>query len=138
MQYASVICCSRHINLIDRIQNVQCRFTKRLLGLHDINYVDRLKSCNIELLELRRIHTDLIMLYKILNGLICVNIENFLTLSMSNTRGNVYKLVKHYPRLDTRKHFFALRVFKYLTFGIHCLMIIIICCTNVKQFISNL
>ena len=50
-------------------------------GLHDINYVDRLKSCNVELLELRRIPTDLIMLYKTLNGLICVNIDNFLTLS---------------------------------------------------------
>ena len=65
------------------------RFTKRLLGLHDISYVDRLKSCNIELLELHKIHTDLLMLSKILNGLICVNIDNCLTLSMSNTRGTL-------------------------------------------------
>ena len=74
LEYASVICCPHHINLIDRIKNVQRSFTKRLPGLHDINYVDRLKSCNIELLELHRIHrpTDLVMLYKILNGLICV------------------------------------------------------------------
>ena len=60
LEYASVICCPHHINLIDRIENVQRRFTKRLPGLYDINYVDRLKSCNIELLELHRIHTDLI------------------------------------------------------------------------------
>ena len=82
-----VICCPHHINLIDRIENVQCRFTKRLPGLHDINYVNRLKFCNIELLELRRIHTDLVMLYKILNGLICVKMDYCLTLSMSNTIG---------------------------------------------------
>ena len=112
LEYASVICCPHHINLIDRIENLQHRFAKRLPGLHDINYVDRLKSCNIELLELRRIHTDSIMLHKILNGLSYVNIDNCLTLSMSNTRGNVYKLVKHYSRLDIRKHFFALRVFE--------------------------
>ena len=110
LEYASVICYSHHINLIDRIENVQRRFTKQLPGLHDINNVDRLKSCNIELLELRRIHTDLIMLYKILNGLIYVNMDNCLTLLMSNTRGNVCKLVKHYSRLDTKKYFFALRV----------------------------
>ena len=78
--------------------------------LHAINYVDRLKSFYIELLELRRIHTDLITLHKILNGLLCVNIDNSLTLSMSNIRGNVCKLVKYYSRLDSRKYFFALRV----------------------------
>ena len=70
------ICCPRHINLIDRIKNVQRSFTKPLPGLHDISYVNRLKSCNIELLEPRRIHSDLVMLYKILNGIICVNIDN--------------------------------------------------------------
>ena len=75
--------------------------------VYQINYVDRLKSRNIELLELRRIHTDLIILYKILNSLICVNIDNCLTLSMSITigRGNVCKLAKHYARLDIRKYF---------------------------------
>ena len=106
LEYASVICCPHHVNLIDRIENVQSRFTKSLSGLYNINYVDRLKTCNIELLELRRIHTDLVMLYKILNGLIYVNMDNCLTLSMSNTRGNVRKLVKHYSRLDRYQNIF--------------------------------
>ena len=134
LEYASVICCPHHINLIDRIENVQRKFTKRLPGLYDINYVDRLKSCNIELLELRRIHTDLVMLYKILNGLIYENMDNCLTLSMSNTRGNVCKLVKHYSRLDTRKYFFAFRVINIW----NSLSDDIICCTNVKEFIYKL
>ena len=96
--------------------NVQRRFTKLLPGLHDISYVDRLISYKIELLELRRIQTDLIMLYTILNGSICVNIDNCLTLSMSNTRDNVSKLDKHYSRLGIRKYFLLL---KYFTFGTH-------------------
>ena len=37
-------------------------FQKRLYGMHNICYVDRLKLCNLELLELRRMHADLIML----------------------------------------------------------------------------
>ena len=133
--YLCYLLSSSYINLIDCIENVHRRFTKRLPGLHDINYVDRLKSCNIELLELRRIYTDLIMLYKILNGLIYVNMNNCLTLSTSNTRGNVCKLVKHYSRLDTRKYFFALRVIDIW----NSLSDDIICCTNyVKKFIYKL
>ena len=100
-------------------------------SLHDISYVNRLISRNIELLELHRIHINLVMLYKILNGLICENIDNCLTLSMSNTRGNVCQLIKHYSRLDTRKYFFALRVIDIW----NSLFDNIICCTNVKQFI---
>ena len=65
-----------HISLIDLIENVQRRFTKRLYGMHNICNVDRLKLCNLEFLELRRMHTDLIMLYKILNGRICINLDN--------------------------------------------------------------
>ena len=134
LEYASVICCPHQINLTDLIENVQRRFTKRWPGLHDINYVDRLKSCNIELLKLHRIHTDLVMLYKILNGLIYVNMDNCLTLPMSNTRGNVCKLVKHYSRLDTRKYFFAFRVIDIW----NSLSDDIICCTTVKKFIYKL
>ena len=62
LECASIICYPYHINLIDRIKNVQNRFSKRLLGLYDISYVDRLKYCYNELLELRRIHTDLILI----------------------------------------------------------------------------
>ena len=93
---------------------------KRLPGLLDISYVDKFKSCNIELFELRRIQSDLIVLSKILNGLIYVNIDNYLTLSMSNNWGNVCKLFTYYSSLDVTKYFLR---FEYLIFGIHCLII---------------
>ena len=59
LEYASVVFSPHHISLIDLIENVQRRFTKRLYGMHNICYVDRLKLCNLKLLELRRMHTDL-------------------------------------------------------------------------------
>ena len=50
LEYNSVICCPHHVNLTDAIKNVQRRFTKqKKTGLHDISYVDRLKSRDIEL-----------------------------------------------------------------------------------------
>ena len=68
LEYANVVFSPHHISLIDLIENVQRRFTKRLYGMHNICYVDRLHLCNLELLEVRRMHADLIMLFKILNG----------------------------------------------------------------------
>ena len=96
--------------------------------------IDESKSCNTELLGLRRIHIDLIMLHKILNGLICVNIDICLTFSLSNNWGNVCKLVKNYSKLDIRKYFFALGVFDIS----NSLPDDIICFINVKQFTSKL
>ena len=52
--------------------------------MHNICYVDKLKLCNLELLELRRMHADIIMLHKILNGHICINLDNCICLSSRN------------------------------------------------------
>ena len=50
-----------HYNVFDRIKNVQRRLTKQLQGLCNYNYCDRLKLCNLKLLELRRVHFDAII-----------------------------------------------------------------------------
>ena len=42
-------------------------FTKRLTGTHSLPYTDHLKALGLERLELRRLHADLIMCYKIVN-----------------------------------------------------------------------
>ena len=42
-EYASVVFSPHQISFIDLIENVQRRFTKRLYGMHNICYVDRLK-----------------------------------------------------------------------------------------------
>ena len=76
LKYASVVNSLHHIELKDFIDNVQRRFTKRLFGINDISYSHRLKLCNLEVLELRRLHTDLIMMYKIFKDVLCVNLEH--------------------------------------------------------------
>ena len=111
LEYATVVTSPHHIYLIDLIENVQRRFTKRLYGLHNLCYSDRLESCHLEMLELRRLHADLIMVYKILNGAICVKLDNCLSLSnVRSTRGNVFKLNKYHVKLNIRKFFFGSRI----------------------------
>ena len=76
LEFSSVVNSLHHIGLKDFIDNVQRRFTKRLFGMNDISYSHRLKLCNLEVSELCRLHADLIMMYKILNGVLCVYLEN--------------------------------------------------------------
>jgi len=56
------------INLIERVQR---RFTKRLLGLEDISYHDRLVMLdNADTLEIRRLNIDFKMLLKITHDVV--------------------------------------------------------------------
>jgi len=52
---------------IDQIESVHRYFTKRLEGLWNVSYFERLNICSLVPLELRRIWADLIVFYKIVH-----------------------------------------------------------------------
>ena len=52
-------------------------FTKRLQGFRDLPYTKRLRLLNLQLLEVRRLHFDLILCNKIVFGLISINVADF-------------------------------------------------------------
>ena len=54
LDYASIIYLPYYMYLIDLLENMQRNFIKRLPGLSNLNYIYRLRICNIESLELRR------------------------------------------------------------------------------------
>jgi len=85
-----------HVNQISELESVQGRFTKRIVGLRDMPYVDRLKELHklqLESLETRRLHNDLLFTYKVLFGLASVDWSSIFTFnSASITRGHSYKL----------------------------------------------
>ena len=91
------------------IENVQKKFAKKLPGLQSMCYQDRLKLCHLEPLETRHLHADLILMYKIINGTIHVDLRNCVSISYSTSRGNKYKLTKYHAKLDIRKYFLAFR-----------------------------
>ena len=111
LEYVSVVWSPHHVYLIDLIENVQRNFTKRLTGLYLMNYCDRLYFCNLEPLEVRRLHNDVIMLYKILHSHVSVYMNNCISLFQTNyTRGNIFKLEKFRAKLDERKFFYEYRL----------------------------
>ena len=68
----------------------------------------------MESLELRRLHSDLILTYKILFGLTSITAFDFFSFPnpTHNTRGHAYKLFENHCRINIRQHFFAERVIK--------------------------
>jgi hypothetical protein len=135
LEYGSIIFSPHCIYLVDTIEHVQRNFTKRLRGLQNVSYIDRLQICNLESLELRRIHNDIIFVYKILNGHVIANVDlNTSHVVNLCTRGNCWKLYKYRFNLDVRKFFFTCRVINMW----NSLTNDIVCSRNLKIFVNML
>lgn len=95
---------------IDALESVQRRFTKRLCGLKNVPYTERLVRLRVPSLQVRRIYADLILCYKIVFGLVGVCCEDFFVLNDSCTRGHRYKLYKRQTTACVRSNFFCERI----------------------------
>jgi hypothetical protein len=81
--------------LIDKIESVQRAFTKKLFGLSNMSYKDRLLHIKIDSLETRRIRAELVMYYKAMHNLVDVACSNLFSIfSYVTTRGHNLKLTK--------------------------------------------
>ena len=108
LDYCSSIWSPYKLSDIDRIEKIQRSYTKKLDGLTNLSYSDRLLACNLPSLELRRLRNDLILCYKIVHHLIAINFFDFFQLDVNShgTRGHTYKLVLPLARNTVRKNFF--------------------------------
>ena len=98
----------KDIHLLDGVQH---RATRMVLGWDKHCYTDRLTTCNLLILEDRRLRRDLIQVFKILKEFDKVNYQNFFELDQDTSRrGHTLKRVKPRARLDVRNHFFSYRI----------------------------
>jgi len=82
---------------IEKIERVQRRYTKRLCGLEGLRYGERLRRLQLCTLELRRLHFDLYMCYRIIFGCVIVRVSEFFEFSHpAQTRGHPYKLYRRH------------------------------------------
>ena len=91
---------------------VQRHLTKQLHGLKNYTYQERLKCLNIASLELRQLHADLIITYKILFGHVDLDVNLFEFCSTLSTCGHQFKPYKHRTNHCTRSSFFCERIIK--------------------------
>ena len=78
--------------------------------MKDLSYSKRLAKLKLESLELRRLKTDLITMFKILHNVKDIDCNDFFTLSnVTNTRGHRYKLLKPLNHINARSFSFSCR-----------------------------
>jgi hypothetical protein len=116
LEFATCVWSPHSVGLTKKIESVQRRFTKRFVGYRSLTYDERLISLGLVRLELRRLHFDLIYVYKILFGMVETDISGFFTVSRPETgivtRGHNFKLFVPQSRIDVRKYFFCHRVLR--------------------------
>ena len=91
---------------IYKVASVQINFTKRLRGMSDLSYSDRLAALNLPSLELRRLQNDVIWCYKILFGV--AEMPEFSL--VKRTRGHCFKLFKRCSNTCAKSSFFSVSV----------------------------
>ena len=77
------------------------RSTKLVQGMEGLHYEDRLKCLNLMRLETRRVRSDLIETFKIVNGKYSIN-SVFFEYDEGGRRGHSKKLFKKWTRLDVK------------------------------------
>ena len=100
------------------LERVQRRATKMVKSLESRTYEDRLKSMDLQCLETRRIRGDLIEMFKIVNGIVNVNLSNGInyakSLSLNLRRQHDSRLVRELCKKGSFRHnFLTNRVVSY-------------------------
>ena len=75
-----------------------------------MDYSASLDHLQLQSLERRRLVADLVLTYRIIFGLVDLNMSDYFSLKSSKghsatTRGNPYKLFVNHCRINVRKHF---------------------------------
>ena len=110
LEYCSPVWAPVYKSDIDLIERGRRRFTKRLVGLRNFSYLERLSSLNAETLELLRLKQDLVLIHKIVHNLVSIDLDEYFCFNdFSNTRGHNLKLIKPTCNNIVRQFSFACR-----------------------------
>jgi hypothetical protein len=113
VEYATQIWSPYLLSNLSHVESVQRSFTKRLPGLSNFTYAERLALLQLQSLEHRRLISDMVTCYNIVHGNIALSFNDFFSFSNnSSSRGHSLKLNVPITRTDTRKYFFSARVVK--------------------------
>jgi hypothetical protein len=110
LEYGSVVWSPWKVKYIDKIEQVQRRFSKLVSGTQGMPYEQRLEFLNLDSLAHRRQRESLIQVYKLLNNYYDIDYSVFFEKSdIVATRGNSMKLKTIRSKLKLRSNFFSVK-----------------------------
>ena len=109
LEYCSPVWCPYLIGDVDKIENIQRRYTKFVFKKCSIpfsSYMDRLQKIDFITLEQRRKFLDLILIYKIIHGLSDLKFHNYFSFTTTpySLRSHSFK-IKTIISLDSSQSF---------------------------------
>ena len=108
IEYCSPVWSPHQTMLIKSIENIQKRFTKKISNNSCLSYSSRLQLLGLDSLELRRLKHDLVICFKIMHNLVCIDKNLFFEINNNNyTRGHTFRIRKQRCQLDIRKYCFS-------------------------------
>ena len=96
----------KDINMVERVQKRVVRMISEMTG----SYEQKLKQLGFTTLETRRLHGDLIAVFKIFKGFDKLNVHGFFTVSTVTSREHAFKIFKSRFNTDVGKFSFGKRV----------------------------
>ena len=97
------------------MKRIQRRWTREGSGLSDLSYGKRLERLDWFSVQSRLLRADVILVWKILNGVCAINTNDFFSFGVAgNTRGHPLKSFLPRSRLDVRCRFFSVRLIAVL------------------------
>ena len=111
LEYCTPVWSPHLIKNIEKIENVQRYFTRRLLPKNKNGYTDRLALLGLETLELRRLKFDLKMYYQIIHHAVDLDSSKFFKILIvtHETRSHKFQLQKQVFQNNTLNNSFANR-----------------------------
>ena len=113
LEYDHSVWSPHSAELVLAVERVQKRATKMVFSCKKISYKERLIHLNLPALKYRRLHGDMIEVFKIVKGLYDERVVPHLQRNEDlRTRGNSFKLKFERPKLNLRKFSFTVRIVK--------------------------
>ena len=111
LEYGNVIWGPSFQGDIIAVERIQRRATRLIPELKNMPYQERLMNLKLPTLVYRRKRGDMIMMFKIMCGLVRIDVNKLFTnATIKKTRGHSKKVFKRHAIKTVRKHFFSQRI----------------------------
>ena len=110
LEFGSVIWNAGFVGDTTRLESLQRQATRRVTGLGDLPYDERLQCLNLFSVKGRLLRADMIQCWKIFHDKAPFQPEDIFRLEIRQSRGHPYRIFKERFVTEARKRFFTCRV----------------------------
>ena len=111
LDYCSSVWNSGYVGDIRKLESVQRRWTRQIVGLEGLDYPTRLRRVGLYSVAGRMLRADIVKVWKVLRGVCCERLRELFDFRVHGaTRGHEYKLAVPRCRTELKRRFFSSRV----------------------------